>query len=141
MYSEETFRAMGTPFEIQPEVLAHTERFDVEVYSDLYKDTYGFRPRSGLGHMSAKQLDAHWDRLTDAHGEEMEAEERRESRAMAKWDSVVDTTIQLGAGDYETAVRWIMQASDEADLDFLLWQYGVTSFANTRRVRQLANME
>lgn len=141
MYSEATLEALGTPFEIQPEVLAATERFDVQIYSDLYKDTYGVRPRSGLGHMTAGQLDAMWDRLVGAHEYEIRAEDRRESAAMTRWDQLVENTMAAGAGDYATAVRWIMQAEDDPDLDYVLWVHGVTSFANTRRVRQLANME
>jgi hypothetical protein len=141
MYSEVTLEALGTPFEIQPEVLAATERFDVDVYSDLYKDVYGVRPRMGLGDRTASQLDAIWDRLLAAHDEEMAAEERREAEAIFRWDDLVAENMNLGARDYATAVRWIMQASDEDDIEFLLWQHGVTSFENTSRVRGLANME
>lgn len=140
MYTEETLRAMGTPFEIRPEVLAATKRFDVEIYSDLYKDTYGFRPRMGLGDRTAEQIDALWDRLIEAHDEEMRAEEVREAAAVARWDDLIERTIQLGAGDYATAVRWIMQGAGDDDLDYVLWQHGVTAFANTRRVAQLAGM-
>jgi len=91
--------------------------------------------------MTAEQLDAMWDRLVEAHAEEMAAEDRREAKAMADWDRLVEETIQLGAGDYATAVRWLMSGGDETDLEYFLWQHGVTSFTNTRWVRQLANME
>lgn len=138
MFTEETLNAMGTPFEIQPEVLAACSRFCPDTWSDLYKDAHGFRPRYGLGDKTAEQLDALWDRTVSDLEHTMAEEDRQEALALAAWNKLVEETIGYGAGDYATAVRWIMD--DERDIEYVLWEHGITSYKNTREIRELANI-
>ena len=134
---------MTNAYDIQPETLAQCQQFDVQLYSDLHKDAYGYRPRVSLAHLSAVQLDIEWNRTCKDLEMEMEHERVREADALNNWENLVAETIASGARDYATAVRWLHQAQglEGDDLDYLLWGYGITSFDNTSEIRRKAGLE
>lgn len=140
MHTEASLNALGTPFEIRPEVLAQCERFDADLYSDLHKDAYGFRPRAGLGDRTAAQLDALWDNIIRDKNAALDYEREQEAVAVARWDARMDALIDMGAGDYPTAVRWALQAEGEDDLDLVLWMNGVNDLRNVARIRDMAGL-
>lgn len=134
---------------INPDALAACREFDPQIFSDLYKDAYGFRPRMDLRDHTAKELDALWRSTAEAQGRAMREEKARESRAVAAFDALVDETIALGAGDYPTAVRWLLDAGGDEfhtpwgsyDLGYFLWHHGISEFVNCRRIADLAGIE
>jgi predicted Fe-S protein YdhL (DUF1289 family) len=95
--------------------------FDENIVSDLFKDTYGFRPREAFwsewNAASDDRKQAIWDNLLVNLEAEMQAEKAREERAIVRFEARVAETIELGAQDRATALRWIMEA-DKADGDF-----------------------
>lgn len=79
--------------------------------SDAHKDAYGFRPRGmGYNELSIEELEAEADRLSEAVCSAIEEEERWELEARAKWEASVSEAIAVGAGNRETAVRWLLDA-------------------------------
>lgn len=106
--------------------------FDDDIISDLHKDAYGFRPRQDFwvwwDNASDDEKQAEWDSLLAALERAVKEEREQEERAIAKFETLVATTIATGAGDRETALRWIMDGSRcgrDGDWDFLCYEYGL----------------
>lgn len=97
-------------------------------YWDLYKDVTGVRPR----HISMQLWeDAEWLKTTIAALEvELEvqmAEERvQEAQAVIRFEKLIAETIEAGAYDRETAIRWIADGEGvDGDMDELAWRMGL----------------
>lgn len=100
--------------------------------SDLSKDAYGFRVRNtDWASMSFEELAAEVNRFS-AIVEENEAEERAASeKALADFEARVEELINSGAGDRETAIRWIVSAYESVDLmyggSYICYDLGIRS--------------
>lgn len=85
-----------------------------QFYSDFHKSLYGFRPRpSAEQWMSLTWLEA---RIAELHAAApaIEAEERESERlAIAAFETLVQNTMALGAGDRATAIRWLRDATGD----------------------------
>lgn len=97
-----------------------------DTYSDLHKDVYGFRPHRGAyeawAAMSDDEKQAEWDRLCSRLDEVMAEQKEEERHAIEEFEKRVANVIAMGAGDRETALRWIMDASDsDGDWDYLCY--------------------
>lgn len=106
--------------------------FDDNIVSDLHKDAYGFRPCEGFwaswNSMDDEEKQAEWDNLIEACNRAIQEEQEQEERAIERFEVLVTQTISSGAGDRETAIRWIMDASSAArdnDWDYLCWEHGL----------------
>lgn len=104
--------------------------FDEDTVSDLHKDAYGFRPSQswwyGWTHATDASKQLHWDLMVGdmARSESNRIEE--EKRAIVEFESRVKTVIETGAGDRETAIRWLAEAGNSAgDLEHFAWQNGL----------------
>lgn len=104
--------------------IADCQKFDAQIWSDLYKDAHGHRPRFSLGHMTAAELDALWDRTCDALSAELDAESTREVEAELAFDARLNSLIALGAVDRNQAFRWLMDAEgvDRRDVEVYGWE-------------------
>jgi len=100
-----------------------------QIYSDMYKDAYGMRPRNWqyIATLTLEQLNAELDFLETVILEEMALDAEREQRAAAKFEAEVRTNLELGATDRHDAIRWIAQANavDIADLEQLEYTMGL----------------
>ncbi len=107
--------------------------FDENTLSDLHKDARGYRPRSDhfWGQWAAADNDgkqAIWDGLIDEMVREQEAEKAREEFCVAEFKALVEQYIELGAGDRETALRWIAQHETfhhSQDVEHFVWEHGI----------------
>lgn len=89
-----------------------TYTFSTEIFSDLHKDAYGFRPR-GHRFYDEATTDAErqkiWDYLCQVVEDNIAAEREHEARVLRDFEAQVADTIALGAGDRATALRWMTQ--------------------------------
>ena len=96
--------------------------YDENIFSDLYKDVYGSRPR---GHEFYEAFPDRkqeiWDRLLDAHEWEMEESRKREAAAVAQFRETLQKIIATGASDEATAIRWLLDGQEFTLYDY---QYG-----------------
>lgn len=102
-------------------MITQEERDDaLDCYYDYYKSVHGIKPRwLSFDDMTREEIDAEFKAL-DAEAEIFAREEKlREQEAIERFEKHVTNTICMGAGDRETALRWIMDAS-EAQGD---WEY------------------
>ena len=86
-----------------------------DTYSDLYKDVYGFRPRGAYvawTHMSDEEKQKEWDFLCSRLDAIIDERKEEEALAIVEFEKLVGKTMTAGAPDRETALRWIMDASD-----------------------------
>ena len=104
--------------------------FDENIVSDLHKDAYGFRPAGSWWMMWEEASDLRrqeiWDNLVDDLNHSMDQEKQAQARAIERFEQLVAKTIEHGAEDRETAVRWIMDASIcNGDWEFLCYEHGL----------------
>lgn len=93
------------------------------IYSDVYKDAYGFRPR-GMSSKLWYNVDALKEELESLNGavaRRIAEEEEDEKVAIEIFEKSVTAMIEAGANDRETALRWIFDAEGlEASSNFEL---------------------
>ena len=104
------------------------DRYELETTIwDLYKDVHGIRPRfMDFSTMSIAEL----SETVDSLFAELKVVEAREAAAQAeavqKFEKHVTNTICMGARDRETALRWIMDASEAGgDWEYFCYLHGL----------------
>ena len=96
-------------------------------YWDMYKAAYGVRPR---GIDTSTWTEAEFLNVFEQLDEVIQREEANrqvaEKEAVAKFEQHVTNTICMGARDRETALRWIMDASNaNGDWEYLCYDLGL----------------
>ena len=91
-----------------------TNSHDGDIYSDLYKDVFGSRPR---GHVfsSTEEFDAEFERLVNLLSEKIDEDSIRQAANLEKFKERVAETMLLCNCDKVRAVEIIADAEDEAD--------------------------
>ena len=91
----------------------------IQIYSDFHKDAYGFRPRGINYHeFSLEELEedfASFEAICESNDKQ---EKAHDERMIAKFEARVQSVIDMGAGDRETALRWIADSFDEYDFGY-----------------------
>jgi hypothetical protein len=99
--------------------------------SDMFKDANNFRPRHYKEWWTPSELEEEYNYL-QAQIERVMAEERAaEESALVEFNKLVEDTIALGAGDRETAIKWLMDAENVdtsylQDVEHFFWSYGLS---------------
>ena len=95
-------------------MITQAERDDaLECYYDYYKSVHGIRPRwVSFDGMSRDEIDAEFQSLKLTADVVFAAEAEREQKAIERFEQLVSDTINSGAQNRETALRWIMDGSE-----------------------------
>ena len=108
--------------------LTHRESL-ILMYSDFHKDAYGFRPRTvNVYAMSTEALEEDYAEFERVCKENQEADAIAEAQADLAFQTLITNTIQMGAGDEVTALRWIAEGAVEQygyDYEHFLWSQGI----------------
>ena len=75
--------------------------------SDASKDAQGFRYRIDPTNLTFADLDAECDYWSQAASTAIDEEKVREAEYVEEFKALVQRTIELGARDEETALRWL----------------------------------
>lgn len=109
-----------------------TERESMlQIYSDFHKEAYGFRPRGfDYSVLTTEQLQADFDRFAEVCRENAIEEELRLQADLKSFDLLIARTIQLGASDYKTALKWLFDGENldwqnPQDLEHFVWRKGI----------------
>jgi hypothetical protein len=96
-------------------------------YWDMYKDAHGFRPRHvDTTGWTLADFDAEFQLLGEIIKQEDIARKAAETEAIEKFEKHVTDTICMGARNRETALRWIMDASNaNGDWEYLCYDLGL----------------
>jgi hypothetical protein len=99
--------------------------------SDASKDAVGFRMRYDISEMTNQELSELADYWSERVCEAIAEEEIIQAEARKEFEALVQSTIDSGAGDRETAIRWLMAAEDESDMwygeDYFKYTYNLGS--------------
>ncbi len=107
--------------------------FDENLFSDLHKDSVGFRPNAQFFHWIETATDdekeSEWNSLIRTMEARMEREAVYEREAIASFETAVATTIASGAKDRATAIEWLMAAELEehfkGDVEHFEYRLGI----------------
>jgi hypothetical protein len=96
-------------------------------YWDMYKDAYGVRPRGvDTSTWTLADFDAEFQLLGEIIKQEDIARKAAETEAIEKFEQHIINTICMGARNRETALRWIMDASNaNGDWEYLCYDLGL----------------
>ena len=85
--------------------------FDEQTVSDLHKDARGFRPHAafieGWEQSDDENKQAIWDGLVRELERHQAWEARIQDECLAEFEAEIQTCIDMGAGDRQTALRWM----------------------------------
>ena len=108
--------------------LTHRENM-ILLYSDFHKDAYGFRPRTiNVYALTTEELEADFDRFEQVCADNRLEEQAAEALSDNAFRALIENTIQMGAGDEVTALRWIAEGAVEDygyDYEHFLWSQGI----------------
>lgn len=108
-----------------------TYTFDINLFSDLHKDAYGMRPNGSYFEWLTTATDAEkqkeWDKMCTAMSAREAERQQIEQVALCRFNKLVANTIADGAGDRETAIKWLMDAMPHAhgDVGFFEYTHGI----------------
>lgn len=94
---------------------------------DEYKSVHGIRPRwMDFDAMSIEELRESANRLEQEIIESIAREKVEQEAATIEFEALITQTITTGAGDRETALRWLREAEGEmCDDGFFEYLYGL----------------
>jgi hypothetical protein len=111
----------------------HMYTYDEQTLSDLHKDARGFRPRGEYfwarwneSNDDGKQ--AIWDNLIDEMKDSQREDALREAKALEDFKARIVDVIGLGAGDRETALRWMTDREHffhSQSVESWVWDQGI----------------
>jgi hypothetical protein len=96
------------------DINTQTNSKDGDIFSDLHKDVYGFRPR-GVTFESLEDFDAEYERLVGQLTNQMSDDKIRQDANMEKFAERVMETMDLCNCDQRRAVEIIADAEGELD--------------------------
>ena len=125
-----------------------TYTYSDELFSDFHKEAFGFRPSSDQmarwNAMSPDEKQDEWDYLDRSRENNMALEKAEADRAVMKFERWLEAEITVGAGDEETALRWMTQEDRDRgwmkhsqDAEQWVWKHG---FFFTDRGREVVDM-
>ena len=97
------------------------------IFWDMYKDAHGVRPRGiDTSTWTIQDFQQEFASLQEVIVREEANRQVAEKEAVAKFEQHVTNTICMGARDRETALRWIMDASNaNGDWEYLCYDLGL----------------
>ena len=103
--------------------------FDDNIFSDLHKDAYGFRPR---GHEYYEATPARkqeiWVRVCEDLEDSQAEEARQGQEALAEFKTQITKVIEAGAGNRINALRWMTSTETfyhSQDVERWVWKQGI----------------
>lgn len=106
--------------------VADFERYELETYIyEGHKDAFGTKGRHyDFKNMTLAELEKEADYISNAVKNTMREEAEAEKQRITEFEAQIKHTIAAGAGDRETAIRWIVDAeglTDEKDLGYICY--------------------
>lgn len=109
--------------------------FDANLFSDLHKDVYGFRPRGHWfydSNTTDEERQAEWDYLCKRLEEQIDEENAAKAKALKDLYAQVADLRSKGARNDQQALKWIVQALNPSRSDlayggeWVCWELGLS---------------
>ena len=101
---------------------------ETDVY-EMHKEAYGVKGRHyNFNEMSDDDLKEELKHLCEVAKREREIEARQEAENYKNFEKRIFDTVQMGAGDRETAIKWILEAEGldkEQDTGYICYSLGL----------------
>jgi len=98
-----------------------------EIYSDMHKDAYGFRPRFDYSTWTLEQFNAEFELMGRIIEDDNKVKQENQAQAAHDFEMRVLSLLQTGAKDREMALRWIHEAEgSNGDEEYLCFLLGVS---------------
>lgn len=108
------------------------------LFSDLFKEVNGFRPRGDIlgawDLASPERKQEIWDGLCAELDDLIDREQREAIEAQREFEGEIAQIIEIGAQDRVTALRWLIEAACEGELDNSQNVEGSLWFASGQRM-------
>jgi hypothetical protein len=106
-----------------------------EIYSDMHKDAYGFRPRNDVSTWTLQDFEAEFKIMQKQIHADMEQEKIQQEKACHEFEMTIQNLLSAGAKDRTMAIKWLNEAndtnSDNSYLEYLLnLPYGYLKIAS-----------
>ena len=108
--------------------------FDYDLFSDLHKDAYGFRPRYHRFYdetTTDEERQEFWDWAIRDLEIAMAEDARREAEAVASFEKAISESMEMANCDRATAIRYQIQAlgmETEYDAGYICYTLGLPYF-------------
>lgn len=111
--------------------------------SDFSKEANGFRCRTYKEWWTKEELEEEYRHLGAICEENRIREEAQEAEALVAFEKLIADTIAYGAGDRETAIKWLVDGEDLTwcvyDLQYFFWGHGLSYEIQNEWSRELCN--
>ena len=119
--------------------------FDDNIFSDLHKEVYGFRPRYHRYYESSNdEKQKIWDDLVDEMDQAVADARQIVKEAIGRFEDRIEDVIKIGAGDRKTALRWITANEKffhEQSVEHFVWEQGLlNSDYGKALIKELVNL-
>ena len=115
--------------------------YDDNVFSDLHKEVYGFRPRGVImdnwNSMAPAEKQVRWDQLCEELASNAEFDRVQELKAVAQVEQDIKAYMKLGAPNRESALRWMTQTEtfhNSPCVEGWVWKPGILFTAYGKRL-------
>ena len=115
--------------------------YDDNVFSDLHKEVYGFRPRGVImdnwNSMAPAEKQVRWDQLCEELASNAEFDRVQELKAVAQIEQDIKAYMKLGAPNRESALRWMTQTEtfhNSQCVEGWVWKQGILFTAYGKRL-------
>jgi hypothetical protein len=114
--------------------------------SDVYETTrsvHGYKPNwEVLKGMTLEALELELECLAKASKEKAEFDELEKIQNIKKMNSLISKTIKAGAGNFHTAIRWILEGAEVnrrniQDVESYLWDAGILGTGLAQRILKI----
>lgn len=111
--------------------------FDANIFSDLHKDAYGFRPR---GHRfyapdtTDEERQQMWDYTLADLERTLDQEKREQAANLAKVEKMIEENLAFGAADRAQAIKWLVETLNPSLTDLMYggewvcWELGLSFY-------------
>ena len=97
-----------------------------QVYSDYHKEAHGVRPRHDTSSWTLEDWKSTFDVLSQICQENALREQQEQHQAAWEFEErTIPSLIAKGAKDRETAIRWLLDAEQTTDKDYLCFCLGL----------------
>ena len=98
-----------------------------EIYSDMHKDAYGFRPRFDYNSWTLEQFNAEFETMGNIIEADNMVEKENQEKAAHDFELRLLSLMQVGAKNRKMALRWIHEAEgSDGDDEFLCFLLGLS---------------
>ena len=140
---EKELKILKEEFESTPSVEGDDERNElISLYSDMHKSAYGFRLRHSIENWTTDEIRDDLERFSEKIKADMSEEKEIAKENVIKFEELIQKTIDTGAEDRTTALRWLYDGSGIGgphsiqDIEHYLWQNGILFTDEGEKIKQ-----